>query len=533
MTPQTNKEKRAEILQQLQAFNGRDNLTEEETAEFVELTNKAGALKARITAEELLAEDQKEKEAEREREKKAAVDEAVKAERAKHRRLPEDTPYQTQFGELNRYDNLDRADLALLIDVQKTFKAQGVHYVNGDLIDVDPAAVKSLAMRVAEMKPADNTEEARKDVAYTQNAFKAATGIDPKKEVIEAAIKTSGDPNYSGGSLVGSDWVGTAYANDLWRKVRAETKVVGQIPSETIPDGYSNKTWPLESTDMTWYKVAEASGGDATLNVPAATVTSSQLATANKNITIGKMGARGVYTGEIDEDSLIRFSAQLRTQLEVSGQEILESLVIDGDTEVSASKNINTIASSPATTDYYLLFDGFRKLPLVTTTTNSVSANGSLAVEDFLDTLKTMGTAGIAGADPTKCAFIVDGNVYYTMAKLAELKTKDTYSAATIENGFVTRIWNVPVIGSWQMHHASAKRMANTAGKINGTDSSNTTGAAVAVRWDQWKLAYKRRMTLEITRIANADAYEIVALCRLGLGYRDAEASAILYNIGL
>ena len=40
-------------------------------------------------------------------------------------------------------------------------------------------------------------------------------------------------------------------------------------------------------------------------------------------------------------------------------------------------------------------------------------------------------------------------------------------------------------------------------------------------------------MTMEVTRIANADAWEIVALARLGLGYRDEEASAILYNIGI
>ena len=61
----------------------------------------------------------------------------------------------------------------------------------------------------------------------------------------------------------------------------------------------------------------------------------------------------------------------------------------------------------------------------------------------------------------------------------------------------------------------------------------NTTGAIVAVRFDQWKQAFKRRMTLETTRIANADSWEIVALVRWGMTNRDAEASAITYNVGV
>ena len=70
------------------------------------------------------------------------------------------------------------------------------------------------------------------------------------------------------------------------------------------------------------------------------------------------------------------------------------------------------------------------------------------------------------------------------------------------------------------------------AGKVDQTTpANNTTGSILGVRWDQWKLAYKRRMTMEVTRIANADSWEIVALSRWGLAYRDVEASAISYNL--
>jgi hypothetical protein len=56
----------------------------------------------------------------------------------------------------------------------------------------------------------------------------------------------------------------------------------------------------------------------------------------------------------------------------------------------------------------------------------------------------------------------------------------------------------------------------------------------LGVRTDQWKLGYKRKMTIEVNRIANADSYEVVALMRWGLLSRDTKyPSAITYNVGV
>lgn len=507
----------------MKSYISREDLSDDEAEKLDELNRQAVKLEARITAEQQLAKHEQEEIARIEREKNEAVKAAVDSERAKSRRLPySEAPYQAQYSDTWKYDQLDAVDLSLVIEMGAKLG-----------LPKNPAAMKAMSLRVAELKDS-NDEKTRADVAYVKGSFKAATGLDATPEAVSAAVKAATDPMYSAGANIGADWVGTAYSTELWRAIRAATQVISRIPSEVIPDGYSNKTWPLESTDMTWYKVAEAIASEATLKTPQSTITASQMATANKNITVGKIGARGLYTGELEEDSLIRFAPQLRQQLMVSGAEILESLAIDGDVETSANKNINDIAGTPAATDYFLTFDGFRKLGLVTNTANSLNANGGLSIEDFLDLLKLMGTAGIAGSDPSKVNFIVDGNVYYAMAKLPEVKTRDVNSAATVENGFVTNVWNVGVIPSWQMHRASAVRLANTAGKIDvDTTANNTRGAVVAVRWDQWKMAYKRRMTMETTRIANADSWEIVALARVGLGYRDTEASAVLYNAGV
>lgn len=522
----------SEIAERIGVLANQENMTDEEVKELEGLNSQAAKMQAQAAGAIAL------KAAKEEADKKALEDRdeairlAVKAEREKFeavgRRLPMDgAPYQAQYSDTYKYDQLSAGELSLAIEVGKKL---GVQF--------PPAAMKAMSLRVGEMKDDyfGNTEESRKTVAHIKGAFKAGTktNIEPKMEAIEAAIKAATDPMYTGGSGIGSDWVGTAYSNDIWHVIRAENRILSKIPSVEIPDGYSSLTIPLESTDMTWYKVAEATASDSTLKVPAATVTASQIATSSKNITVSKIGSRGIYTGELTEDSLIAFAPNLRSQITVSGDEIMESMLIDGDVETSASKNINAIDTTPAATDYFLSFDGFRKLALITNTANSRSAAGSLVIEDFLDTLKLMGTAGLAGVDPSKVGFIVDGNVFYAMAKLPEVKTKDVNTAATVENGFVTKVWGVPVIASYQMHRASAKRMANSAGKIDAdTDSNNTLGSIVCVRWDQWKQAFKRRMSIETTRLASSDSWEIVALARFGLGYRDSEASAVTYNVGV
>jgi len=251
-------------------------------------------------------------------------------------------------------------------------------------------------------------------------------------------------------------------------------------------------------------------------------------------LTVGKIGSRVLFSGELTEDSLIAFAEQARQQLAVSGSGILEHLMIDGDVETSANKNINDIAGTPGATDVFLLNDGFRKLALVTNTANSRSAGGSFVVKDFSDTLKLMGSAGLAGSDPRQVSFLIDYNVHWATLNLPEALTRDVYSNATFENGFLSQAYGYKVMPAYQMHRAVSHRKANTAGKIDlDTDSNNTTGSILAVRFDQWVQAFKRRMTLETTRIANADTWEIVALARWGMAYRDTEASAITYNVGI
>ena len=95
-------------------------------------------------------------------------------------------------------------------------------------------------------------------------------------------------------------------------------------------------------------------------------------------------------------------------------------------------------------------------------------------------------------------------------------------------------MWGYEILPSANMHRMSSVRKANSAGKIDqDTTTNNAYGAILAVRFDQWKFGFQRRMTLEVDRFAASDTNEIVAMMVCGLIQRDTEASAITYYVGV
>lgn len=448
------------------------------------------------------------------------IDEAIKAERtkweaeaAKGRRLPFEMPNVAKYPEVWQYDHLDAGDAAVLAMVLHSAKSKGLS--QGPSIPL----LQALAIKMAE----DKGEVGR----YGRPALKAIGLLGD-----DNALKAN-ELNYSTQANYGDEWIGVGYASAIWEGIRLGTFVAQKVPSMTVPKGVESFTIPVESGDPTFYNVAEATDEAAT-KWPAGTITSSKLGTAKATMTLGKMGAVTRWTGEMEERSMAPFAAQLRSQFVNAGAEQLEHLIIDGDTATGATTNINHIGGTPTTGDLYLMFNGFRKSPLVTTTANSRSAGGSLVGTDFIATLALMGAAGKNALDRTKVSFIIDPNVHWKALDLPEVKTRDVFAQPTIENGRLTAIYGYPVEVSGNMHYKSAALKANTAGKVDQTTpSNNTTGSILAVRWDQWLLGYQRQMTLETTRIARADAYELVALMVLGLTQRDTEASAISYNVGV
>lgn len=414
-----------------------------------------------------------------------------------------------------KFDNTATNDLSFMIGTLDQAKRDGRS--RGASI----AAYKALAMRL-ESDEANND----KNLAVARHTYKTVTrGAVKANEINQSTLANYGD-----------EWVGVAYSGQLWESIRHATFVLSRIPQMEVPPGAESVVIPLESTDPVWYKVAQSASLSANPGgIPTNTVTSSNLGTANNTLTLAKMGARVLWTGELEEDSVLPYVAQLNRQLAVSGAEYLEHVLIDGDTATAGTTNINDIAGTPGGSEAFLILNGFRKSPLVTTTANSRDG-GTLAVEDYLETVKLMGLAGKNAIDKRRVSFIIDPWTHWKSLELTEVKTQDVFSAPTIENGSLINIWGYDVDTSVHMHKANADATyglkANSAGKLDlDTASNNTTGVILSIRWDQWQFGWRRRMTLETTRVPAADATEIVALMRFGMVQRDTEASAISYNL--
>lgn len=518
------KEELKRLRGQIKVLAAKAQLSDEEAKNLQEMTAKAVNLENQINALEQVEKAEATEKAELEAANKKAIDDGVKAELEKRdketaagQRLPfnSQAPYQGKFGETRKYDNLDPGDNALFIEVLESGRKSGQSKYGAS-----PAAVKSLALKL---------EEAKDDV------YQVAKGA--MKAEFEAKGIKANELNHSTQAGYGDEWVGVAYSTRLWEAVRQETFVAARLMARAVevPQGFESIVLPLEGADMTWYKVAQATANNATTGIPDATVTASKTATSNKTLSLVKMGARGVWSGEMEEDSLIPWVANLRRQLELGAAEQLEHACIDGDTATGATTNINDIAGTPAGTEVFLLVDGFRKSPLITTTANSRSG-GALAVEDFLETVKLMGLAGRNAIKKDGISFILDLWTHWKSLELSEIKTRDVFVAPTIEKGTLMNIYGYDVNASAFMHYANQDATyglkANTAGKTDlDTASNNTTGSILAVRWDQWQFGIKRRMTIETQRIPQADATQIVALMRFGLTQRDTEASSISYNL--
>lgn len=468
----------------------------------------AAAIKADRDAQAAAAQAAADEKARTDAAVKAALDAAAK-EWASGNRLADNGGVETgtplKFSEVTRYDNLDPGETALMIGILEAHQRHGGRRPS-------EAAYKALAMKLDESK------------TQTGESFRHA--------LKSWGIKAN-EVQYSTLASYGDEWVSVAYSNAVWENIRQNTFVLDLIQQREVPQGAESIILPLEGADPTWYKVPQTTAINSTTGRPDATVPSSRMGTSNATLTVAKMGARVLFSGELEEDSIIPFMAQLKRQLSTSGAEMLEHAIIDGDTDATASTNINDIAGTPAATDLFLLMDGFRKLPLITNTANS-RAGGTLTSGDFLATVKLLGASGLNSVDIAKVVLISDINTHWTSLELADVKSRDVFAAATIETGKLTGIYGYRHYVSPWMHYMSATRKANTAGKIDqDTVANNTTGSILAVRPDQWIFGWKRRMTMETQRFPDADTTQIVALARVGLKYRDTEASAISYGLTL
>lgn len=321
----------------------------------------------------------------------------------------------------------------------------------------------------------------------------------------------------------GDEWVPNLWSSNLWERARLENTIFSQMDVIDMPS--QPYELPIEGSDPTVSFVAETANENAlTLADSNSPIPDSKFGTGKVTISASKLALRTMFSAELDEDSIIPVIPRVRDQAERAMMDTFDYIILNGDTDATASTNINLIDGTPAATARYLAFNGIRKLPLITTTSNAIDGGAAGVTLAQLRSLKSALSRNYS-ARLSDLVYITNPEGHDRLLALPELLTIDKYGQnATILTGEVGRINGIPVLVSGELG------LSNTAGMVSGTGSNNTRTSFLLVYKPYWKVGFRRRMSMSLDFVPYYDTYVLTATARLGMVRQDADCASILYN---
>lgn len=330
----------------------------------------------------------------------------------------------------------------------------------------------------------------------------------------------------------GNQLIGAQYVGDLWDSARLESRIFGLIDTFEMTDPTAYIPVAADIPEMLF--VSENTANNSS-NYSTVKTGSNRVTVAAKKFLIHQM-----WSGEMEEDSILPYVAFLRQQLAFSLAHYSDSLILNGDTTNAASGNINLDDADPADTKHYLSFDGLRHAALVDNTANAADAGGAVTLS-LLKSLKGLmldRTYLNAWGHPTNMddlIYIADPQTVDAITMLSEVLTADKYGPrATVLTGELAKVLGHPLIASMAMSLTEAD------GKVSTTAGNNTLGQLVAFNRRAFKAGWRRRVKIETERLPATDQTRIVASLRMGFGRYSPtgaasgiEAASCLYNITL
>lgn len=336
------------------------------------------------------------------------------------------------------------------------------------------------------------------------------------------AIKAN-ELNTSAQATFGDEWVADLWSSNLWERARLENTIFSQMDVIDMPS--QPYELPIEGSDPTVSFVRETiDENQLTLADSNSPIPDSKFGTGKVTISASKLALRTMFSAEMDEDSIIPVIPRVRDQAERAMMDTFDFIILNGDTVATLNNNINLNDGTPAATARYLAFDGIRKLPLVTTTSNAIDGG---AVGVTLAQLRAMKSALSRNysARLSDLVYITNPEGHDRLLALPELLTIDKYGQnATILTGEVGRVNGIPVLVSGELGLTTA------AGTVSGTPSNNVRTAFLLVYKPYWKVGFRRRMNMSLDYVPYYDTYVLTATARLGMVRQDADCASILYN---
>ncbi len=336
-----------------------------------------------------------------------------------------------------------------------------------------------------------------------------------------SAIKAD-ELSYSTQANFGDEWVPDLWSQQIWHRARLENAILPLFQSVEMPSNPFEL--PIEGTDPTVYFVPETTDESQLSLGSGNPIPDSKVGTGKVQLAAKKLALRVGFSSELVEDAIVPVLNIYREQAMRAITDSIDYVLLNGDTQTSG--NINKDGGTPDATDRYMAFDGLRKLPLVTTTANSVDAAGAPTLALLRQTRFTM--APKYAARPSDLAWIVDGGTYATFLGMSEFLTMEKAGPlATAQTGQIGFADGAPVIVSAEMPLTDGAD-----GKVNdATPANNTKGTALCVYRPGWFVGYRRRIAVSVDYLPYYDSYQLTATVRLAFINFDADVASALYNV--
>ena len=355
------------------------------------------------------------------------------------------------------------------------------------------------------------------DLAIVRSLFQAAkaNGSGPRLEEWGVHLRAAMD---SLTAASGEEIVARAEASQLWRDVNLETMVASQFSRISMPS--SPFDIPLQLGDVNWYPGEENVASKSTA-----------LTTTKQTLTAQELVAAVPWSLTLDEDAVVAMLPEVRRTLVRNTAEVIDDVLLNGDT--TATNGINSdgatiTATTPGKAQWLLGFDGLLHLPLVDNTAQANNLNGAVTAAAYNQALKLLGRYGVRN---NEAVFVTDINTFLSSLAIEEVETVDKLGPnASILTGQLAVVYGHPLIVSAQM------RLADTDGKVTDAGNGTNTGRVLAVNTSQWRVGFRRELSIETERDIQKRQNLMVVSMRVAFAERSgsrstAKHTALQYNI--
>ena len=319
----------------------------------------------------------------------------------------------------------------------------------------------------------------------------------------------------------GDELVPTFEAAELWMDVNLDTLILPLLPQMAMPTNPFDI--PRQFGDTNWYPSDE--------NVQVLTTTPS---TGKTTLTAYGLKTGIPFSDELEEDAVIALAAELRRSLVRNAAEIIDDVLLNGDTTVTNGINSDgaTIAKTTAGKAQWLLgFDGLIHLALVDNSANqSVSVGTAVAADLYNRGLAKLGRFAVPRRRG-EVVFVTDVETATRSLSIAEFETVDVAGArATLSTGEILNVYGKPSVQSEQM------KMADTDGKVTDSGNATNTGRILSLNTTQWRVGFRRQITVEPDREPGKGQTTMYVSFRIALAERTGTRStathtSVMYGI--